>query len=70
MSTTSASERFRCGHLPGSIGILEPLEKTMPIRILSAIGRTERYLAVWTRVLECRTKSELIGASREETRPV
>jgi hypothetical protein len=37
----------RYGRLPGSIGILEALDKPMPIGIASEIGRTERGLAVW-----------------------
>jgi hypothetical protein len=42
----SASGRVRYGQLPGSIGILESLDKPMPIGIASAIGRTEGGLAV------------------------
>jgi hypothetical protein len=43
----STSGPVRCGRLPGSIGVLEPLDKPMPIGIASAIGRTEGGLAVW-----------------------
>jgi len=45
----SAWGRVRHGHFPGSIGILEALDKTIPIGIASAIGRTEGHLAVWAR---------------------
>ena len=38
----------RYGQLPGSIGVLETLDKPMPIGIASAIGRTEGGLAVWS----------------------
>jgi len=38
--------RVRCGHLPGSIGILEAHEKTMPIGIAWVIRLTEGHLAV------------------------
>jgi len=37
----------RFGQLPGSIGVLEALDKPMPIGIASEIGRTEGGLAVW-----------------------
>ena len=35
------------GQLPGSIGVLEALDKPMRIGIASEIGRTEGGLAVW-----------------------
>jgi hypothetical protein len=38
----------RSGQLPGSIGVLESLDKPMPIEIASEVGRTERGLAVWS----------------------
>jgi hypothetical protein len=37
----------RYGQLPGSIGVLEALDKPMPIGIASEIGWTEGGLAVW-----------------------
>jgi hypothetical protein len=37
----------RYGQLPGCIGVLEALDKPMPIGIASKIGRTEGGLAVW-----------------------
>ena len=37
----------RSGRLPGSIGVLEALDKPMPIGIASELGRTEGGLAVW-----------------------
>jgi len=43
--------RLRRGHLPGSTGILDVLEKSMPIGIASAIGRTEGHQAVRTRLV-------------------
>ena len=36
----------RYGQLPGSIGVLEALDRPMPIGMASAIGRTEGGLAV------------------------
>ena len=39
---------IRCGQLPGSIGALEALDRPMPIKIASEIGRTEGGLAVWS----------------------
>ena len=38
----------RVGQLPGSIGVLEALDKPMPIGMASQIGRTEDGLAVWS----------------------
>jgi hypothetical protein len=38
----------RGGRLPGSIGVLEALDKPVPIGIASAIGRTKGGLAVWS----------------------
>jgi hypothetical protein len=38
----------RVGRLPGSIGVLEALDKPMPIGMASAIGQTEGGLAVWS----------------------
>jgi hypothetical protein len=46
-TNASSSGRVRCGQLPGSIGVLEALDKPMPIGIASEIGRTEGGLAVW-----------------------
>jgi hypothetical protein len=43
----SAAGPVRYGQLPGSIGVLEALDKPMPIGIASQIGRTEGGLAVW-----------------------
>jgi hypothetical protein len=37
----------RYGQLPGSIGVLEAPDKSMPIGMVPAIGRTEGGLAVW-----------------------
>ncbi len=37
----------RYGQLPGSIGVLEALEKPMPIGMASEVGRTEGELALW-----------------------
>jgi hypothetical protein len=46
-TNTSAAGPVRYGQLPGSIGVLEALDKPMPIGMASAIGRTEGGLAVW-----------------------
>jgi hypothetical protein len=46
-TNASASGPIRYGQLPGSIGVLEALDKPMPIGIASEIGRTEGGLAVW-----------------------
>jgi hypothetical protein len=43
----SASGPVRYRQLPGSIGVLEALDKPMPIGMASPIGRTEGGLAVW-----------------------
>ena len=43
----SAMGPVRYGQLPGSIGVLEALDKSMPIGIASEIGRTADGLAVW-----------------------
>jgi len=45
----SASRRVRRGHFPGSIGIREGHEKTMPIGIQARIGPTNVHPALWTR---------------------
>jgi hypothetical protein len=37
----------RYGQLPGSIGVVEALDKPMPIGMASAIGWTDGGLAVW-----------------------
>jgi hypothetical protein len=42
------ADPVRPGQLPGSIGVLESLDKPMPLGIASEIGRTERGLAVWS----------------------
>ena len=47
-TNASASGPIRYGQLPGSIGVLEALDKPMPIGMASAIGRTEGGLAVWS----------------------
>ena len=47
-TNASASGPVRYGQLPGSIGVLEALDKPMPIGMASAIGRTEGGLAVWS----------------------
>jgi hypothetical protein len=46
-TNASGPGAVRYGQLPGSIGVLESLDKPMPIGIASAIGRTEGGLAVW-----------------------
>jgi hypothetical protein len=43
----SAMGPVRYGQLPGSIGVLEALDKPMPIGMASQTGRTEGGLAVW-----------------------
>jgi hypothetical protein len=45
----SAAGSIRYGQLPGSIGVLEALDQSMPIGIASAIGRTRGGPAVWGR---------------------
>jgi hypothetical protein len=47
-TNASASGPVRYGQLPGSIGVLEALDKPMPIGMASQIGRTEGGLAVWS----------------------
>ena len=46
-TNTSAAGPVRYGQLPGSIGVLEALDKPMPIGMASAIGRCKGGLAVW-----------------------
>jgi hypothetical protein len=46
-TNASASGPVRYGQLPGSIGVLEALDKPMPIRIASCIGWDRAGLAVW-----------------------
>src|SRR5262249_44476684 len=42
----------RVGQPPGSIGVLDALDKPMPIEIASEIGRTEGGLAIWRLTIE------------------
>jgi hypothetical protein len=44
----SASWPVRYDQLPGSIGVLEALDKPMPIGMASTIGWTEGDLAIWS----------------------
>ena len=46
-SSTSGLGPDGCGQFPGSIGVLELLDKSMPIGIASALGRIEGGVAVW-----------------------
>jgi hypothetical protein len=43
----SASGPVRYGQLPGSVGVLEALDKPMPLGIASCIGWEPAGLAVW-----------------------
>jgi hypothetical protein len=47
-TNASVAGPVRYGQLPGSIGVLEALDKPMPIGMASTIGRTEGGLAVWS----------------------
>jgi hypothetical protein len=46
-TNASVSGPVRYGQLPGSIGVLEALDKPMPIGMAFASGRTEGGLPVW-----------------------
>jgi len=46
-SNASTPCPVRHGQLPGSVGVLEALDKPMPIGIASVIGRTDGGLAAW-----------------------
>jgi hypothetical protein len=46
-TNASGPGSVRIGQLPGSIGVLEALDKGMPIGIAFRVDRTEGGLAVW-----------------------
>jgi len=46
-TNVSTSGPVRYGQLPGSIGVLEAIDKPMPIGIASEVGWTDDGLAVW-----------------------
>jgi len=78
-TNNSASGPVRYGQLPGSIGVLEALDKPMPIGMASAIGRTERGLNAirpqWAWIpfsgatpgCQCRRKCSTANSARRRT---
>jgi hypothetical protein len=47
LTNISTSGPVRYGQVPGSIGVLESLDKPMPIGVASAIGWTDEGLVWW-----------------------